>query len=431
MAGNVRRSAEIALGSVRNDEFMDLKQYGKISDTHRVEQEAENFRAEMEGREPSIVMCNDPYCRCSYGWMSNNSVKLEITEDFQSLPEIAERIKTNGEPGFINMKNIRKYGRYGKEVQEDEAIGINPCGEIPLVNKELCNLAEQVPVRNESYEDFLRSCEFSACYTQSVSLLPTHRPETNIVIAKNRRNGCSLTGIADWMAASNYTEVTRWMKNGYWAIRKMNNRLAKESGVPPAIRVTTIKPSGTISKVIGVCAGIHPPLGKYVLRRMVIPKDSPIEATLKASDYPIEDCVYDDNSKVVEFPLCFGDARPFKDISMWEQSMMAAMGQREWADNSVSITIYYKENEEQHLEHMIAQTAPVVKTLSVLPADKKCYEQAPEEVVSEERYNEMLAKVKTLDRAKAVRKLGALRAKKRKTKAKTTKATISGDSASR
>ncbi len=397
VAGNVRRSAEIMLGSINNAEFMDLKQYSKISNTHRIAQETEDCKAEMEGREASKIMCSDPFCRCTYGWMSNNSVILAESEDFMSLPEIAERIKTNGEPGFINMKNIRKYGRYGKEVQEDHAIGINPCGEIPLENKELCNLAEQVPVNNDSFEDFIECCEFSATYMQAVSLLPTHRPETNIIITKNRRNGGSLTGIADWQTKTDYTTITKWMKEGYWTHRKTNNRLAAESQVVPAIRVTMIKPSGTISKVIGVCSGIHPPLGRYVLRRMVLPMDSPIETTLKASDYPIEDCVYDDNSTVVEFPLDFGNTRPFSDVPMHEQAMMAEMGQREWSDNALSVTIYYKKEEERYLEHLIAQIAPVVKTFSALPADKKTYEQAPEEIIDEQTYNEMKAKVKDID----------------------------------
>jgi len=397
VAGNVRRSAEIMLGSINNSEFLDLKQYSKISHIHRMEQEAENFKAEVDSREPTTIMCSDPLCRCTYGWMSNNSVILKESEDFMSLVEIAERIKTNGEPGFINMKNIRKYGRYGKEVAIDDAEGINPCGEIPLRNHELCNLADQVPSRNISLEDFKECCEFAATYMQAVSLLPTHRPETNIIITKNRRVGGSLTGIADWRAKTDYTEMTRWMKEGYWVHRNTNNRLAKESCVAPAIRVTTMKPAGTDSKIIGVCSGIHPPLAKYIIRRIVLPKGSPIEKTLRDSNYPIEDCVYDDNSTVAEFPLCFGDARPFSDISMWEQAMMAEMAQREWADNAVSVTIYYKQHEEEHLEHLIAQIAPVVKTLSVLPADKKTYEQAPEEIIDEQTYNELKAKVKDID----------------------------------
>ena len=118
IAGNVRRSAEIACAPISDPVFIDLKNYGKY-----------------------------PY-REEHGWMSNNSVKLQSDEDFERLGEIAQRVIKNGEPGYINMQNVPK-GRVGKTENHrpDKAVGFNPCGEIPLESREVCNLAETCPTR--------------------------------------------------------------------------------------------------------------------------------------------------------------------------------------------------------------------------------------------------------------------------------------------
>lgn len=96
VAGNVRRSAELCAGPI--DEVMDLKQYDKY-----------------------------PY-RKDWGYMSNNSVYLETSDDFERLGEIAKRVILNGEPGYINKLNL-PFGRIGKSMEGlryDKAIAFNP-----------------------------------------------------------------------------------------------------------------------------------------------------------------------------------------------------------------------------------------------------------------------------------------------------------------
>lgn len=95
VAGNVRRSAELATGSIYDTDFLNLKNYDLFPE------------------------------RSDIGWMSNNSVVLEESDDFSFLPSIAERIRDNGEPGVINLMNVQKYGRF-KEKKVDYATGFNP-----------------------------------------------------------------------------------------------------------------------------------------------------------------------------------------------------------------------------------------------------------------------------------------------------------------
>lgn len=381
VSGNIRRSAQIAIGSPSDQTFMDLKNY-ELYEGHR---EGE-CRAAAAG------------CRCRIGWASNNSVCLGSSNDFAYLPTIASLIKTRGEPGFINLINIQKYGRHGKKMP-DRATLVNPCGEIPLENKELCNLAEVFPSRCDNYEDFTNALDFATFYASTVALCPTHSYKTNVVIARNRRIGVSLTGIADWMAQADHSTVTRWMKDGYKDVRETNRHFAVMAGVPPSVRVTTVKPSGTLSKLVGVSAGIHPPSFTYSVRRVRVPKNSPICRPLAEAGYPHEPDSYSDLSEVFEFPIYQGTARPAREVSAWEQCSMVAMAQREWSDNSVSATVLYdKDSEEDQVEHMISQFAPVLKSMSVLPhSDKGCYVQPPEEGITVKEYKERLSKVKEIE----------------------------------
>jgi len=368
VAGNVRRSAQICLGDVENNTFINLKNY------------------------------EDNPERMEIGWMSNNSVVLQSNksyEDFSYIPEMASRIKDNGEPGMINLYNIQKYGRYGKEMR-DEAHLVNPCGEISLSDKECCNLSETFPPRCKNVDRFYEALKYATFYSSTVSLLPTHRSETNMIIAKNRRIGVSISGIAQWVSGNvdeewgtmNYTKLTRILRQGYKIVKNENESLAKSAGVPASIRVTTIKPSGSISLLAGVTPGVHYPISRYAIRRVRIGLDSPLVPILKKAGVPFELDKYSDNTLVFEFIIDHGNIRPCKDVSPWEQFSLVAMLQRCWSDNCVSATIYFdKEKDGDDVEKLLAMYIPVLKSVSMLPHAGHGYEQAPYEPIDEETYN--------------------------------------------
>ena len=368
VAGNVRRSAEIALGSVDDKTFLELK----------------NFEKNPE--------------RSEIGWMSNNTVVLSKNEDFQKLPEIAENILNNGEPGIMNLINIQKYARYGDKT-EDKAWLANPCSEIPLESFELCNLAEVFSARCESEEAFYEALEYATFYASTVALLPTHRPETNAIVVRNRRIGVSLSGVADMLDEFGATELTRRLRKGYELVRSANRRLAAEAGVPPSIRVTTVKPSGTISQLVGVSSGMNFPTFKYAIRRMRVGDGSTICSLLKDAGIPNEPDLYSANTTVFEFPIDQGKTRKATSVSAWEQFAFLAMLQREWSDNMVSCTVYFNpETEGKHIEHMLALFAPTIKSVSMLPhSDAGAYEQMPYEGITKEEYEARLAAIPDID----------------------------------
>ncbi len=370
VAGNVRRSAEIALGNVNDQTFINLKNY-------------------LENPE-----------RGEIGWMSNNSVVLNSDhnyEDFSYIPEMARRIIDNGEPGMINLYNIQKFGRYGKEM-EDKANLVNPCGEIPLESFELCNLAEVFPPRCKNGERYFQALKFATFYASTVSLLPTHRSETNAVIAKNRRIGVSISGVAQWASGEvdsewggmNYTKMTKFLREGYKVVRAENKKLAQLAGVPESIRVTTVKPSGSISLLAGVTAGVHYPVSRYAIRRMRIGADSPLVKVLQDAGVPNEPDSYSDNTLVFSFAIDHGNVRPCEEVSPWEQFSLVATMQRCYADNCVSATIYFdKEKDSADVEKMLAMYIPILKSVSMLPHAGHGYKQAPYEPITQEQFEKL------------------------------------------
>lgn len=385
VAGNVRRSAEIALGRAGDETFLNLKNYEKHPE------------------------------RRTLGWMSNNSLVFASHDDFLHLPGLADRIRSNGEPGLLNVLNVQRFGRVGRrqktaservgrEGEEDKATLVNPCAEIPLEPFELCNLAEIFPTRCTksgvfSPEAYLKAVEYATFYASTVSLLPTHWGVTNRVIARNHRIGVSLSGIADWYATTPFTKLVKYMQDGYKTVLSVNARLATEAGVPASIRVTTVKPSGSISLLAGVSPGLHFPTHRYCIRRVRVGTSSPIAKTLIASGIPHEKDSYSDNTWVFEFVIDQSHTRPASEVSVWEQASLLTTLQREWSDNAVSVTLYFNPQTEGHqLEHLLAQYAPLVKSLSMLPhTEAGVYKQSPLEGISKDEYDRRRALLPTID----------------------------------
>jgi ribonucleoside-diphosphate reductase alpha chain len=117
----------------------------------------------------------------------------------------------------------------------------NSGGEIPLEDKELCNVSETLPTRCNGVQQWYEAVEYATMYCSSVSLLPTHREETNRVVARNRRIGIGIIDWTGWVYDVGLNKVTSYMRKGYEKVTKINQEANAEAGVPEAIRKTTIK----------------------------------------------------------------------------------------------------------------------------------------------------------------------------------------------
>jgi len=368
VAGNVRRSAEIALGSVDDKSFLALKDYRKNPE-----------RAEI-------------------GWVSNNTVVLTKTEDLDKLPVIAAHIRENGEPGIMNLMNVQKYARYGEESKENASLA-NPCSEIALESFELCNLSEVFPSKCVDENDFYEVLEYATFYASTVSLLMTHRHETNTVISRNRRIGVSISGIADMLDRDGIANLIHRLKKGYKLVRSVNRKLALEANIPVSIRVTTIKPSGTISQLVGCSSGMHFPTFQYAIRRIRIANTSPICHILKEAGVPYEEDHYSAHTTVFEFPIDQGNTRKACDVSAEEQFSLLVLLQREWSDNMVSCTVYFDpKSEGPYIGQMLSKFVPLIKSVSMLPhSDRGAYIQMPYEGITKKQYEARISTISNID----------------------------------
>jgi hypothetical protein len=173
-------------------------------------------------------------------------------------------------------------------------------------------------------------------------LLPTNQPSTNRVVARNRRIGVSIIDFSGWKHTHGVHKVTRWLRNGNDVVTQTNKQLNAEAGVPEAIRKTTIKPGGTVPKLAGRTSGCGHPTFVYTLRRIRVQQGTSFHQVLVNANIPHEKDFYSDNTDVFEYPIKQGPAKPAEYVSIWEQANNIVLLQREWADNSVSNTIYFR-----------------------------------------------------------------------------------------
>jgi ribonucleotide reductase alpha subunit len=280
-------------------------------------------------------------------------------------------------------------------------MGGNPCLEQSLEHSELCNLSENFLNRAESLEDFVRTLKFSYLYSKTVTLVNTHCAETNRVQLRNRRIGCSVTGIAQFLSKNSLHTLNDWLKTGYDTVKDWDTVYSEWFCIPKSIKMTSVKPSGTVSLLAGATPGMHFPESRFYIRRMRLANNSPLVKPLQDAGYKIEPCVGSESTTVVvEIPIDVGEGiRTVNDVSMWEQLSLAANMQRWWADNQVSCTITFNpETEGRHIASALDYFQYQLKGISFLPkCDYGAYPQMPYEEITEQEYNTTCGMLKPLN----------------------------------
>jgi adenosylcobalamin-dependent ribonucleoside-triphosphate reductase len=369
VAGNVRRTAEIVFGDPHDEEYLNLKNYKVNPD------------------------------RDQFGWTSNNSVFAELGMDYT---DICKRIVDNGEPGLAWLENMRHYSRMknGGDDKDHRVMGGNPCLEQSLESYELCCLVETFPDNHDSLEDYKRTLKYAYLYAKTVTLGRTHWSDTNRVMLRNRRIGCSVSGVAQFITNNGLDTLRHWLEEGYDTIQEWDKEYSDWFAVPKSIKTTSVKPSGTVSLLAGATPGLHYPESRFYIRRVRISKQSELIEPLTKAGYKIEPAFGSENTTlVVEVPVDVGEGiRTASELSIWEQFSLAAFLQRHWADNQVSCTATFNpETEADELPHVLNYFQYRLKGISLLPRHPLgAYKQMPYEAIDEKTYNKQLKKLKTL-----------------------------------
>ena len=375
VAGNVRRSATIAVGLPEDEDFINLKNAEVFPDRN-------SFDPENPG----------------WAWMSNNSISAEVGMDYDKYVDL---ITNNGEPGFIWLDVTRNWGRLAdpKDGKDFRVMGFNPCAEQPLESYELCTLVEVHLNKHEDKADFLRTLKFAYLYGKTVTLLSTHWQKTNAIMQRNRRIGTSLTGIASFADSKGLPALREWMDEGYRKIRNYDNQYSEWLCVRESIRVTTVKPSGSVSILSGATPGVHwTPGGKYFMRAIRFANTDPMLHLFKAAKYKIEADLVSQNTSVVYFPINSGHKRSEKEVTLFEKIGLAATTKKYWSDNGVSVTLSFdKETESKHIAPALHMYEGQLKAVSFLPMGNTVYPQQPYTQITEEEYLSYFNKIKQIN----------------------------------
>lgn len=382
VAGNVRRSAEIALGDPDDILYLRAKNWGSGN--------IPNWRA-----------------------MSNNTIYVDdyshlMDEFWTNGYEINKSTGfANGEPyGFFNLPLSQKYGRIKDgpmkdsrlyPADTDNVVGTNPCGEISLSNYECCNLCE-LYLNNIESEEELNECARLLYKTQkAIASLPFIHEETNKIVHKNMRLGLGVTGICQSL------NKIEWLDKCYVNLRKFDKEWSKERGWPESIKLTTVKPSGTLSLLGGATPGIHPAYSKYYFRTIRMSSTDKLVQICKDLGYHTEyllnfDGTENHDTVVVYFPCETPDGAILaKDMNIISQLDLVKSLQEVWSDNAVSVTAYYKPNELDSIKKWLKDNYKNnVKSLSFLLHQEHGFKQAPYQEITKESYMEAKAKVKPL-----------------------------------
>ncbi len=367
VAGNVRRSAIILIGDCWDKDYLKAKRWDL-------------------GTLPA------------YRSSANYSV---VCDDVDDLHPLFWKTFENGEAfGIVNVKNIQKFGRMG-ELKVDTATGCNPCGEATLEDGESCNLLE-IPLMNlDNHAEFKLAATTLFRYGKRVSLESYHWPSSQATIHRNMRVGVGVTGC---LGSKLFTPDI--LDDVYKAVQRENTLYSAELGVGSSIRTTTIKPSGTWSKLAdqGGYEGIHAAYSKHFIQRIRFSSDDALIPLLRAAGHYMEpeyklDGTYNPSTTVVDFYVRAEDGLPVADEGWdtWKQLDVLKMAQKYWSDQSVSVSVYYKKDEITKIKDWLRTNLNEIKTISFLCHSDHGYKQAPKEAITESQYARLSAKVSAID----------------------------------
>ena len=368
VAGNVRRSAEIAVGDP--DDYLYLR--AKRWDLGNIP----NWRA-----------------------MSNNTIYADSYEHISDT--VWKGYDGSGEPyGFFNLPLAQKTGRLG-ERSKDRCEIINPCAEILLESHECCNLSE-IYLNNVESKTELKECAKLLYKTQkAICALPFIHKKTEEVVHRNMRIGVGVTGICQSL------DKVEWLEECYEYLREFDESWSTRKGYPTSVRLTTVKPSGTLSLLSGSTPGVHPAYSSHYIRRVRMSSDDTLVDVCRDANYPVEyaknfDGTEDRSTVVVEFPCHInGSTILARDMTAIKQLELVKELQTKWSDNSVSVTVYYKLEELDEIkEWMKNNYEKSLKTVSFLLHSDHGFAQAPYEEITPEEYEKRVSRIKDIKKIK-------------------------------
>jgi len=335
--------------------------------------------------------------------LSNNSVA------YSRKPEMAQFIaewkslydSKSGERGIYNVAAAQaqaaKYGRRSPDIH----YGTNPCSEIILRPYQFCNLSEVVLREKDTIEDVKNKVRLASILGTWQSTLTDFKYIRKIWkdnTEEERLLGVSLTGQFGhkfFSGQENLKVLAEVLDNLREYAVTTNVVEAEKIGIPASAAVTCVKPSGTVSQLVGVSSGMHPWHSEYYIRTVRGSKNDPISSFLKDAGIPAEDDVMKPNDTYVfSFPVKAPSHAITRDkLTALQQLEIWLTYQRHWCEHKPSITVSVKEDEWMEVGAWVYKHFDEVSGISFLPYSEHTYVQAPYQEVTKDQYQELLDKM--------------------------------------
>jgi ribonucleoside-diphosphate reductase alpha chain len=363
VSGSSRRSAQIAIGDPDDVLFLRAKNWST-------------------GNVPA------------YRANSNNSIYADHFDEI--LPELWKGYDGSGEPyGLVNRRLARSYGRLGERKVDNTIEGFNPCAEIGLGDGESCNLSTLFLPNIDSFEQLCEISELLYVVQKSITRMNYPYEKTTEIVRKNARLGQSITGVLQCSE-----EKISWLSPAYEKLEALDKEYSKKNGLPTSVRLTTVQPSGTLSLLPGVTPGIHPAYAKYYIRRVRFGAADPLVAACRARGHKVQwdiglDGREDHTRYVVEFPCESPEGSVLAaEMTAIEQLQWVKRMQTVWADNAVSVTVYYRKEELAGIKEWLEKNYDTgVKSVSFLLHADHNFPLPPYEEIDQQTYEKLVSKL--------------------------------------
>jgi ribonucleoside-diphosphate reductase alpha chain len=335
--------------------------------------------------------------------LSNNSVAYSRKPEMEQF--IAEwkslYDSKSGERGIYNVAAAQaqaaKFGRRDPDIH----YGTNPCSEIILRPYQFCNLSEVVLRENDTKKDIQRKVELATILGTWQSTLTDFKYLRKIWkdnTEEERLLGVSLTGQFGHKFMSGKEDLIAleaFLMTLREKAREINREESGKIGIPESAAITCVKPSGTVSQLVGVSSGMHPWHSPYYVRTVRGSKGDPISTFLKEVGIPVEDDFMKPNETYVfSFPVKAPEGAVVRnDLTAIDHLNIWLVYQRAWCEHKPSITVSVKEDEWMEVGAWVYKNFDEVSGISFLPHSEHTYKQAPYQEISKEEYDSLVAKM--------------------------------------
>jgi len=347
----------------------------------------------------------------SGNWWENNSQRALSNNSvaYSRKPEMEQFIaewknlydSKSGERGIYNVaaaqKQAARWGRRDPEIH----YGTNPCSEIILRPYQFCNLSEVVIRESDTRKTVAEKVRLATILGTWQSTLTDFKYLRKIWkdnTEEERLLGVSLTGQFGnkfFSGKENLDELGKTLENLREYARETNKSEAAKIGINESAAITCVKPSGTVSQLVGVSSGMHAWHSDYYIRTVRGDKKDPLSTFLKEVGIPVEDDFMKPNDTYVfSFPVKAPEgAITRNDLTAIDHLNTWLVYQRAWCEHKPSITVSVKEEEWMEVGAWVYKHFDEVSGISFLPHSDHSYKQAPYQEVTETEYLELLAKM--------------------------------------